>query len=84
MEAEVHHALLEHGGIQGSFPVFQHFGILVSHQVLGFPVTRNGAGEFPAELVYHIGVRVILNGAGVGLDLLQILTEPFLAVWVHD
>ena len=65
VEDEVHHALFAHGDVEGAFPILEQLRILAADEILCLPIAGHGAGEFPAQAVDHIRIRIILNRAHV-------------------
>ena len=68
MKNEVQHALLEHGGVQGGFPVGDRGRVVDPMKVLGVPITGHQGGEFPTELSDHVRIRIVCDGGREGRE----------------
>ncbi|HTI50548.1 MAG TPA: hypothetical protein VL475_06345, partial [Planctomycetaceae bacterium] len=61
VEDEIEYALLEDGDIERRFQIADRVRVVRFLQVLSRPVTGDDAGEFPAEPVNDIGIRIVFD-----------------------
>ena len=61
MKDEIENSLFQHRDIECCLHVLDGFRIVRLLQKLSFPIARHHAGKFPAQLIDHVGVRIILN-----------------------
>ena len=67
VEHEVENALLEHGGIDCGFPVFDGDGIAVAVEVLRLPVAWHHARHLPNAAADGVRVRVVFDRDDIGI-----------------
>ena len=91
MEDETKAALLVNSQIDRGFPVFDGDGIADAVKMLSRPVAGGDARDFPAGIIDHVWVRIVLDVIdevvmsipAVLVVLRQVLPESFLVVGVE-